>query len=93
MLFCTKVLADTLGIPVRVATDEKPGSACGAAVYGAAAAGHFEDMASAVRSMTAPDLVLSREYQPNTARREFYDILQERYNELAQFELRRRQQV
>jgi L-ribulokinase len=64
-----QLLADTSGRPVRV-----PGSreipARGAALFGAVAAGHFDDIAAAIAA-TRPQT--DRTYRPDPAAKSVYD--------------------
>jgi L-xylulokinase len=63
-----QLFADVLGLPVEVMQCGELG-AQGAAIVTAAAVGHYADLGTAARSMPG----VARRYEPNLARRDFYE--------------------
>jgi L-ribulokinase len=73
-----QLLADTSGLPVHVpASSEIP--ARGSALFGAVAAGAFEDIGSAI---TATRPSTARTYTPDTSAKAVYDELYAIYRDL-----------
>ena len=87
------MFADTTGIDVEIAREDRPGSLMGAAIIGAVAAGHFDSMDDATKSMTLDkDAYHGKSmYKPNKHAKPFFDELHEKYQSLAMYELERRQ--
>ena len=89
------MFADTVGVPVEVADENRPGSLMGAAVIGAVAAKQFPTMDDAVAAMVRQEHhrhgTRLRVVEPRQELRPFFDALQDRYDRTVAFELRRRQ--
>lgn len=89
------MFADTTGIRVEVAHEDRPGSLMGAAIIGAVAAGHFDSMDDATKSMALGNDGLINahrdSFEPNEHLKPFFDELHEKYQSLAMYELEQRQ--
>lgn len=79
-----QVYADVLGESILV-HPSKQGSALGAAILGALAAGAFSSPGAAMRAMSVPKTGTAKTYKPNRARRAAYDVLYRDYRRLGEF--------
>lgn len=76
--YVMQVMADVMGLPIRVARSEQA-CALGAAMYASVAAGIHPDIVTAQRAMSSG---CEREYTPDARRREVYDRLYARYRRM-----------
>jgi L-ribulokinase len=80
--FIMQVVADVLGVPIRVPRSDQP-CALGAAMFAATVAGIHPTVEAAKGAMGGG---MEREYRPDPACAATYDALYERYTRLAAFE-------
>ncbi len=76
--FTMQVYADILGIPIKVVAS-KQAPALGSAIWGAVAAGEYEDVYAASAAMKSP---VFRSYSPNAENSEVYSLLYAEYVKL-----------
>ncbi len=76
-----QIVCDVMNMPIRVPRSEQT-CALGAAMFAAVAAGIHPTVGEAMRAMGSG---MEHEYRPDPARARQYDVLYERYRELATF--------
>ena len=77
--FVMQTLADVLNMPIRIVRSQQT-CALGAAMFAAVAAGVYRDIMEAMKYMGAD---IEVEYKPDTRRARVYEILYQKYLELA----------
>ena len=77
--FVMQTLADVLNMPIRIVRSQQT-CALGAAMFAAVAAGVYQDIMEAMKYMGAD---IEVEYKPDTERAKVYEILYQKYLELA----------
>ena len=80
--FIMQVVADVMGVPIRVPRADQP-CALGAAMFAATVAGLYPTVEAAKDAMGSG---IEKEYRPDPERAAAYDALYERYCRLAAFE-------
>jgi L-ribulokinase len=80
--FIMQVVADVMGVPIRVPRADQP-CALGAAMFAATVAGLYPTVEEAKRAMGSG---IEKEYRPDPERAAAYDALYERYCRLASYE-------
>lgn len=80
--FVMQTLSDVMGVSIKVAETEQAG-ALGAAIYAAVAAGMYETIVDAQKTMCQG---FSKEYTPNQERGAIYDILYAKYLKIGELQ-------
>jgi len=80
--FIMQVVADVMGVPIRVPRADQP-CALGAAMFAATVAGLYPTVEAAKDAMGSG---IEKEYRPDPERAAAYDVLYERYCRLAAYE-------